>query len=181
MILRRQVGMELEQYIRKTIAAPLQFGGWGYSMQQANGKKLEYTPGAGGIALRATDALRFSYLLLRNGRWHNQQVVPAEYLDLCRRPSAFNPHSPFSLQCEVNQDRHVAGAPPDAKFSSNRGREDFVFTPFPRWIWRSTRCPASVCRTLRNMIWGLQGRRTSRMVHAMTGSRIPPINSMMVR
>ncbi len=120
-ILRRQVGMELEQYIRKTIAAPLQFGGWGYSMQQANGKKLEHTPGAGGIALRATDALRFSYLLLRNGRWHNQQVVPAEYLDLCRRPSAFNPHSPFSLQCEVNQDRHVAGAPPDAFFKSGAG------------------------------------------------------------
>jgi hypothetical protein len=39
----------------------------GFAIQQANGKKLEHTPGGGGIVLRVTDALRFAYLLLRNG------------------------------------------------------------------------------------------------------------------
>jgi len=68
-ILRRLAGMEMEEYIRQKLAARLGFGGWGYAMQQANGKKLEHTPGGGGIALRATDALRFAYLLLRNGYW----------------------------------------------------------------------------------------------------------------
>ena len=68
-ILRRLAGMEMEEYIRQKLAARLGFGDWGYAMQQANGKKLEHTPGGGGVALRATDALRFAYLLLRNGYW----------------------------------------------------------------------------------------------------------------
>ena len=109
-VLRRLAGMEMEEYIRRKLAARIQFGGWGYAMQQANGKRLEHTPGGGGIALRATDALRFAYMLLRNGYWGDKQVAPADYLALCRRPSPFNPHSPFSLQFEVNEDRHVAGA-----------------------------------------------------------------------
>jgi CubicO group peptidase (beta-lactamase class C family) len=119
-VLRHLVGMELEDYIGQTIATPLQFGGWGY-VKEAHRKKLDHTPGGAGIALRATDALRFGYLLLRNGRWGNRQIVPAEYLALCKRPSPFNPHSPFSLQFEVNQDRHVAGAPVDTFFKSGAG------------------------------------------------------------
>jgi len=79
-LLRHLVGMEMEEYIRQKIATPLQFGGWRYDMQQAGGKRLDHTPGGGGIALRATDALRFAYLLLKNGRLGNRQVVPSEYL-----------------------------------------------------------------------------------------------------
>jgi CubicO group peptidase (beta-lactamase class C family) len=120
-ILRHLVGMEMEEYIRQTIATPMQFGGWGYVREQADGKKLEHTPGGGGIALRATDALRFGYLLLRDGRWGNRQLIPPEYLDHCKKPSPFNPHSPFSLQFEINEDRHVAGAPRDAFFKSGAG------------------------------------------------------------
>jgi hypothetical protein len=47
--------------------------------------------------------------------------VPSEYLAKAQRPSPFNPHSPFSLQFEVNEDRHVAGAPPDTFFKSGAG------------------------------------------------------------
>ena len=115
-ILRHLVGMEAEQYIRQKIAAPLEFGGWGYARQQLDGRKMEHTPGGYGIALRATDALRFAYLLLKGGRWKGQQVLPADYLALCKKPSPFNPHSPYSLQFEVNEDRHVAGAPPGHLF-----------------------------------------------------------------
>jgi CubicO group peptidase (beta-lactamase class C family) len=120
-VLRRLAGMEMEEYIRQKLAAHIGFGGWGYAMRQANGKTLAHTPGGSGIALRATDALRFAYLLLRNGYWGDKQVAPSEYLALCRRPSPFNTHSPFSLQFEVNEDGHVAGAPPDAFFKSGAG------------------------------------------------------------
>ena len=40
------------------------------------------------------------------------------------RPAAavtFNPHSPFSLQFEVNKDGHVPGAPPDTFLKSGAG------------------------------------------------------------
>lgn len=120
-LVRGAAGMEMQQFIAQQIATPLQFGGWGYTDKGIHGEHLEHTPGGFGIALRATDALRFAYLLLRNGRWRNRQIIPAAYMDLARQPSPFNPHSPFSLQFEVNQDRHVAGAPADAFFKSGAG------------------------------------------------------------
>jgi CubicO group peptidase (beta-lactamase class C family) len=120
-VLRHLVGMEMQSYIDKKLAKPLRFGGWGYDMVSSDGTKLEHTPGGSGIALRATDALRFGYLLLRKGRWEGNQIVPAEYVEMCSRRSTYNPHSPFSLQFEVNEDGHVAGAPRDAFFKSGAG------------------------------------------------------------
>src|SRR4051794_39365417 len=119
--LRRLTGMEMQRYIDGKLAKPMQFGGWGYGMERSDGTKLQHTPGGGGIALRATDALRFGYLLLRKGRWNGNQVIPGEYVQSCSVPSPLNPHSPFSLQFEVNADGHVPGAPRDAFFKSGAG------------------------------------------------------------
>jgi CubicO group peptidase (beta-lactamase class C family) len=120
-ILRRVTGMELQEYIDRKLAKPMGFGGWGYAMTAAGGARLPHTPGGGGIAVRATDALRFGQLLLHKGRWGKQQLVPADYVELCSKPSPYNVHSPFSLQFEVNQDGHVFGAPRDAFFKSGAG------------------------------------------------------------
>jgi Beta-lactamase len=127
-VLRRAVGMELQQYLQERLAEPLGWGRWGYAIHRPDGT-LPHTPGDGGIALRSTDALRFGYLLLQNGRWNGRQVVPAEYIQLCSRPSRFNPHSPFSLMFEVNTDKHVAGAPRDAFFKSGAGGFGLYIVP----------------------------------------------------
>lgn len=119
-VLRGVVGMELQEYLNEKLAKPMGWGRWGYATHDPGGT-LPHTPGEGGIALHSTDALRFGYLLLQKGRWKNQQLVPAEYVQLCSRPSPFNPHSPFSLQFEVNADGHVAGAPRDLFFKSGAG------------------------------------------------------------
>jgi CubicO group peptidase (beta-lactamase class C family) len=119
-VLRGVVGMELQEYIKQKLAVPMGWGTWGYALHH-NGETLPHTPGAAGIALHSTDALRFGYLLLKQGKWKNQQLVPREYVQLTSRPSPFNPHSPFSLQHEVNADGHVAGAPRDAFFKSGAG------------------------------------------------------------
>jgi len=119
-VLRGVVGMELQEYIKQKLAAPLGWGTWGYALHH-NGETLPHTPGAAGIALHSTDALRFGYLLLKQGKWKNQQLVPRQYVELLSKPSPFNPHSPFSLQHEVNADGHVAGAPRDAFFKSGAG------------------------------------------------------------
>ena len=65
---------------------------WGYALNR-NGNKLPHTPGGGSIALRATDAVRLPYLLLHGGKWGNKQLVPAEYVAMCAKPSPYNPHS----------------------------------------------------------------------------------------
>jgi CubicO group peptidase (beta-lactamase class C family) len=119
-ILRRLTGMELQNYIEERLAKPMQWGRWGFATHYP-GMNLTHTPGGVGIAMHSTDALRFGYLLLHKGRWRKQQLVPADYVEHCGRPSPYNPYTPFSLQFEVNADRHVAGAPRDAFFKSGGG------------------------------------------------------------
>ena len=119
-VLRHVTGMEMQQYIDLKLAKPMGWGPWGYATHRGTGT-LPHTPGGGDIAVRSTDALRFVYMLLHQGRWDKRQLVPADYVALCGRPSPYQKHAPFSLMFEVNADGHVAGAPTDAYFKSGGG------------------------------------------------------------
>ena len=127
-VLRHLTGMEMQQYVGEKLAWPLGFGAWGYALHR-NGGTLPHTPGGGSIALRATDALRLPYLLLNGGKWGNKQIVPAEYVAMCGKPSPYNPHSPMSLMFETNADGHVFGAPRDAYFKSGAGGSGIYIVP----------------------------------------------------
>ncbi|MCU1262438.1 MAG: Beta-lactamase [Bryobacterales bacterium] len=127
-VLRRLVGMEMEQYIRLKIAEPLGFGTWGYAMYRPKLKagitsegRLEHTPGGGSIAVRSTDVLRFVYLLLHEGKWGDQQIVPASFVRMCGKLSPYNPHFSHSFNFNVNEDGHVAGVPKDAYWKAGAG------------------------------------------------------------
>lgn len=119
-VLRHVTGMELQDYIRTRLAEPMGWGPWGYCLQRGD-FKMPHANGAGSTAVHATDALRFGYCLLRDGKWAGKQLVPSDYIKLCNQPSKFNPHTPFSLQFEHNADGHVAGAPKDAFYKSGAG------------------------------------------------------------
>ena len=119
-VLRHVTGMELQDYIRERLAKPMGWGAWGYCLHRGD-FDMPHANGAGSIAVHATDALRFGYCLLHEGRWANRQLVPAEYVALCNQPSKYNPHTPFTLQFEQNSDGHVAGAPRDAFYKSGAG------------------------------------------------------------
>ncbi len=90
---------------------------------------MTHTPGGGGIALRATDMLRFGYLLLREGRWNDEQVVPAEYVRLCARRSPYNPHFPYSLQFNVNTNGDLPELPRDAFWKGGSGGHALYIVP----------------------------------------------------
>src|SRR4051794_7204461 len=119
-VLRHVTGMELQDYIRTRLAEPMGWGAWGYCLHRG-GYDMPHANGAGSIAVHATDALRFGYCLLHQGRWGEKQLVPAEYVALCNKPSPYNPHCPFTLQFEHNADGHVAGGPRDAFYKSGAG------------------------------------------------------------
>jgi CubicO group peptidase (beta-lactamase class C family) len=119
-VLRHVTGMEMQDYIDEKLAKPMGWGTWGYGHVQGQ-IKLPHTPGGGNIAARSTDAIRFTYLLLHHGNWSGKQLVPAEYVAMCSRPSPYQKHAPFSLMFETNADGHVAGAPKDAYFKSGAG------------------------------------------------------------
>jgi CubicO group peptidase (beta-lactamase class C family) len=119
-VLRHVTGMELPDYIGQRLAKPQGWGPWGYCLHRGD-FVMAHANGAGSTALHATDALRFAYCLLREGRWKDQQLVPSAYIQQCHTASPDNPHTPFSLQFEHNADGHIAGAPRDAFFKSGAG------------------------------------------------------------
>ena len=117
MVLRRVTGKELPAYLDEKFAQPMGWGPWGYCLYRGE-VTMAHANGAGSIALRATDTLRFGYCLAQGGRWQDRQLVPADYLKLCRQASPYNPHFPFSLQFEHNQAGQILGAPRDAFYKT---------------------------------------------------------------
>ncbi len=125
-MLRHVTGMELQEYVEQRLAGPLGWGRWGYGYKQA---ELAHTPGGGGIALRATDMLRFGYLLLQEGQWDGRQLVPAAYVRRCGRQSPFNPHFPYSLQFNVNTEGDIPELPRDAFWKTGSGGHVLYVVP----------------------------------------------------
>jgi len=127
-IVRRITGMEMEEYMRQRLTGPLGFGTWGYAMYRPKLKggidadgRMFHTPGGGSIAVRSTDVLRFGYLMLKEGRWGKQQIVPAEFVKMCGRMVKYNPHYTHSFNFNVNEDGHYAGVPKDAYWKGGSG------------------------------------------------------------
>jgi len=135
MMVRHVTGMELEEYLRTRLAAPLGWGRFTYAYKQY--PAVDHSPGGGGIAVRPTDVLRFGYLLLREGRWKDRQVVPADYVRQCGRKSPYNPHYPYSLQFNVNTDGQLADLPRDLYFKGGAGGHVLWIVPsLDLVVWR---------------------------------------------
>ena len=127
-ILRHITGMEMQNYIDQKLAQPMGWGRWGYGIHRG-GVTIPHVNGGGDIAMRSTDALRFTYMLLHQGRWGNRQLVPADYVAQCGKPSPYQKHAPFSLMFEVNADGHLAGATADTFFKSGGGGFGVIVIP----------------------------------------------------
>ena len=127
-MLRHVTGVELQEYVDRHLAKPLGWGRWGYGYKSSK-ELTHHTPGGGGIALRATDMLRFGYLLLHEGNWDGRQLVPADYVRLCARESPYNPHYPYSLQFNVNTGGEIPELPRDAFWKGGSGGHAIYVVP----------------------------------------------------
>lgn len=127
-VLRNLTGKELHQYIDDKLAKPLGWGQWAWAMRRGD-NVLPHTPGGADIALRSTDHLRFLYAILKKGRWEKTQIIPADYIEMCGKPTKWNRHAPMSLMWENNADGHVVGAPRDAFFKSGGGGHGVIVVP----------------------------------------------------
>lgn len=125
-ILRHVTGMELQEFVRRRLAEPMGWGRWGWGYRQTG---IPHTPGGGGIAVRATDMLRFAYLLLHEGRWRDKQLVPVAFIRECGSVARHNPHYPFTLGFESNEDGHIANVPRDAIWKQGSGGHAVYMVP----------------------------------------------------
>ena len=128
MVLRHVTGMELKDYIDERLAKPMGWGAWDYCLDRGN-FTMPHANGAGEHRRACHGCPAFGYCLLQGGKWGEKQVVPADYVALCNKPSPFNPHSPYTLMFEQNTDGHVAGAPRDAFFKSGAGGFGLMIVP----------------------------------------------------
>jgi CubicO group peptidase (beta-lactamase class C family) len=126
-VLRHITGMELQEYIDKRLGQPEGWGPWGWGVYR--GENKIHTPGGADIALHSTDFLRFEYSILHKGRWGDKQLIPAEYVEACGKPTSYQKNAPMSLMWEINADGHVAGAPKDMFFKSGGGGFGVVVIP----------------------------------------------------
>jgi CubicO group peptidase (beta-lactamase class C family) len=126
-MLRHITGSELEEYIESHLAKPMGWGRWSFGYK--NQPLVNHTPGGGGIALRGTDMLRFCYMLLHNGRWEKDQIVPKEYIKKAIKASPYNPHYPYSLQFNVNTRGEASTLPKDAFWKSGSGGHCLYVVP----------------------------------------------------
>jgi CubicO group peptidase (beta-lactamase class C family) len=118
-IVRHVSGMEMQEYLESRVAKPLGWELWGFGLHTH--PQVTHTPGGGMIALRATDMLRFGYLLLHNGNWRGQQIVPRDYVRKATTPSPYNPHYSYSLDFSLNSDGEAPAAPRDAYYKGGFG------------------------------------------------------------
>jgi CubicO group peptidase (beta-lactamase class C family) len=125
MIVRHVSGVELEEYLRERVARPLGWRKWGFGYKRP---EITHTPGGGGIKLRGVDVIRFGEMMLHGGRWRGRQIVPEEYVKMCGQASPFNPHSPYSLQFDVNATAQ-ADAPRDAYWKAGSGGHVIYMVP----------------------------------------------------
>ncbi|HLA54011.1 MAG TPA: serine hydrolase [Flavitalea sp.] len=126
-MLRHISGLELQEFLHRYVGKPLGWGRWGFGYKGE--PEVAHTPGGGGIVLRPTDVLRFGYLLLNNGKWKNQQIVPSKYVQLSSKEIKYNPHYPYSLQFNVNSTGHWSGLPRDAYWKSGSGGHCLYIVP----------------------------------------------------
>jgi CubicO group peptidase (beta-lactamase class C family) len=126
-MLRHITGREMQDYVDSHLAKPLGWGRWGFGYRYQ--KRVNHTPGGGGIALRSTDMLRFCYMLLHKGRWEDMQIVPEEYIQKATNASPYNPHFPYSLQFNVNTNGEETTLPGDAFWKSGSGGHCLYVVP----------------------------------------------------
>lgn len=75
-VIERAAGVSLLEYLRPRLFEPL-----GASDAKWQGTEA-HNPGFSGLALRTETIAAFGQLLLQNGQWHGEQLVPAEYVEL---------------------------------------------------------------------------------------------------
>ncbi len=79
-ILEQQTGRTIYQLIDSILARPLQMQDWNIKEQRKTGDTTRSKYLAYHIWLSTRDMARVGYLMLRNGKWKDQQIIPADWI-----------------------------------------------------------------------------------------------------
>ena len=124
LVFREAAGIEMSDYLVERLFEPLGIDNFGWDHQGGAGYLGPHTNAHTGLRLTARDLARVGYLLLQQGAWAGEQIVPAAWVERMSRSSQdFNPEYGYGMG--VNTRGHQwPSLPNDAYamqgFASNR-------------------------------------------------------------
>ncbi|MDQ0088861.1 CubicO group peptidase (beta-lactamase class C family) [Paenibacillus anaericanus] len=97
--------------------------------------------------MTSRDLARFAYLLLRNGNWGEQQIVPLRYLDEMKKVSWVQPD--YGLGLRSNTNGSLSESLPKDAFVLSGARLNVALV-VPSWdliVIRMSQCTVSIARS----------------------------------
>lgn len=123
-VIERVTGETLDAYFKRTLFDPLGIDTWQWSRSPTG----EYMTG-GGLRLRARDLAKIGLMVLNEGVWGNQQVIPAAWV--ARATSAIvvaNPFQDYGFQFWRRAWETTCG-PQSAPYMSGNGGNNVLILP----------------------------------------------------
>jgi CubicO group peptidase (beta-lactamase class C family) len=81
-ILEQKTGKTIYQLVDSILAKPLQMQDWSITSQRKTGDTTKSKYLAYHMWFSTRDMARIGYLMLRNGKWKNQQIIPADWVKM---------------------------------------------------------------------------------------------------
>lgn len=125
-VLREPLPVVLRERIMDPIGASPTWRWYGYenSWIELDGQRVQSVSGGGhfggGMFINTYDHARFGLLFLRGGRWGDEQLVPAEWLELARRPTPQRTDYGYLWWLNTDQER-LPGLPEGAYWAAGFG------------------------------------------------------------
>lgn len=120
----------LPQVLKRRIMDPIgasntwRWHGYRNSWVDLDGMRMQSVSGGGhfggGMFISTEDHARFGLLFLREGRWEDQQLFPAEWVDQIVQPTEVRPDYGYMWWLNTNQER-IPAAPESAYYAAGFG------------------------------------------------------------
>ncbi len=123
-LFRAATGQGIDQFLDARVFRPIGIAPADWSWEQNAGLPVPYS----GLSITARALARFGLLVLRSGRWQEQQIVPADWLAAAVRPSQSLEKS-YGYLWWNNTASRWPGVPADAFAAMGRFDNDMLIVP----------------------------------------------------
>jgi len=131
-VIRRPLPDVLREEVMDPIGASSTWRWYGYenSWIELDGRKVQSVSGGGhwggGMFIDAWDMARFGYLVLRNGRWKDRQIIAEQWLQMARTPGSANAEYGYA-NWFLNTGRKSLPAAPESSFTFRGAGQNVVY------------------------------------------------------
>src|SRR5262245_62274310 len=131
-VIRRPLPDVLREEVMDPIGASSTWRWHGYENAwiELDGRKVQSVSGGGhwggGMFIDAWDMARFGYLVLRNGRWKDRQIISEKWLQMGRTPGTANDEYGYA-NWFLNTGRKSLPAAPESSFTFRGAGQNIVY------------------------------------------------------